>query len=147
MITLASNKRVPASNIIIGLLLLMFAVTDYGYFNNPTKLPFREFASYVQQNEQPGDYLINWNSSSHHLWESKYYGIPAPIYIPNDNQLPFFVGTALMQPSDIVRGLPENANRIGVITSGPIDEIVLPNYTETDSESFSDLKIVWYQKN
>lgn len=146
MIILASNKRVPASNIIIGVLLILFTITDYKYFTHPTKPPFRDLATYVKETEHPSDYLINWNSASHHLWESKYYGIPAPIYIPNSNQLPYFVGTALMQTSDVVRSLP-NIQRIGVITSGPVEEINLPNYTEESISTFGDLKFLWYQKD
>ena len=146
MIILTTNKRVPASNIIIAVLLVMFAITDYNYFIHPTKLPFRELAAYIKEQEQHGDFLINWNSTPHHLWESKYYGISAPIYIPNNNQLPFSSGTVLMQPPDVTRNVPDNFQRIGVITSGPVDEVSLPNYTETGEKSFSDLKVIWYQK-
>src|SRR3989304_5276641 len=100
------------------IILLTFAVIDVNYFFTPTKLPFREMAAYVKSTETTGDFIINWNSSAHHLWETKFYGIPGPIYIPGDQELPYYVGTALMEEDDILRKLPVKVKRVGVITSG-----------------------------
>ena len=145
MIILASNGR-KYSGIFIGILLLIFLQIDWHYFTHPTKLPFKELSIYVQSEKQEGDYLINWNSSGHHLWETKYYNFPAPIYIPDGGELPYFVGTALMGEEDIIYQIPEDAVRVGVVTSGPIEEIILPGYTEIESHNFNQLKFVWYQK-
>lgn len=146
MILLATNKR-KFSTPLIAILLLVFAYTDFFYFTHPTKLPFKELSTYVLQSEKPGDYLINWNSSAHHLWETKFYGIPAPIYIPGNQDLPYFVGTALMEKSDIISSIPETAQRFGVVTSGSLEEINLPGYTELEAKNFNGLKVVWYQKD
>lgn len=148
MILLASARRGVASLITIVITIILFSIIDYQYFTHPTKLPFKIYSNYVKQNLKPGDYLINWNSKSHHLWETKYYGIPAPIYIPESGgELPFFVGTALMDKNDIIRKIPEGTKRVGAVTSGPIEEIYIPGYTESDSKEFSSLKIVWYEKS
>jgi hypothetical protein len=146
MLLLASNWRKPVSNVLIAVLLVLFAIIDYNYFTHPVKRPFQELASYVKETQQEGDFLINWNSSAHHLWETIYYEIPAPIYVP-EGELPFYVGTAQMVEKDILREIPEEAIRIGVITSGSVDEIDLPDYTESEPASFGELKFVWYQKS
>jgi uncharacterized membrane protein len=145
MLILASSGR-KYSGVFIAALILIFIKTDSYYFTHPAKPPFRELAAYVKQTKKPKDFLTNWNSSAHHLWETKYYEIPAPIYVPGGGELPFFVGTALMEESDIVRELPETAVRVGVVTSGPIDEIDLPGYTELEVKEFKNLKFIWYQK-
>ncbi|MEJ2348004.1 MAG: glycosyltransferase family 39 protein [Patescibacteria group bacterium] len=146
MLILASNWRKPVSNILIAIVLVLFATIDFNYFTHPTKKPFQDLASFVKETRQEGDFLINWNSSAHHLWETKYYGIPAPIYVP-EGDLPFYVGTAQMTDEDILREIPKTAKRLGVITSGPVDEIELPNYTEGEFAPFGDLKFIWYQRN
>ena len=61
--------------------------------------------------------------------------------------MPFYVGTAQMTDEDILREIPKTAKRLGVITSGPVDEIELPNYTEGEFAPFGDLKFIWYQRN
>lgn len=145
MIIIASSRR-KYSLIPIALLIALFAVTDYYYFIHPTKLPFRQMAAYVLETKRQGDFLINWNSAAHHLWETKYYHVPAPIYIPNSGELPFFVGTALMEPGDIIHEIPSSAKRVGVFTSGSVDEIRLPGYTEESTHILDKLKFIWYDK-
>ncbi len=146
MIILASNGRKYLHIVLMGVIIGIFVVVDVFYFTHPTKQPFAEMASYVKEFKRGDDYLINWNSSSHHLWEAKYYGIPAPLYIPKGD-LPYFVGTALMEKDDIIRAIPNKKYyRIGVITSGPIEEVVIPNYTRSTAESFGDLKFIWFIK-
>ncbi|MBU0569908.1 glycosyltransferase family 39 protein [Patescibacteria group bacterium] len=144
MLILASNKR-KMSCVLISVLVILFAVIDFHYFTNPVKRPFRELSFYVKQTMQEGDFLINWNAGSHHLWETKYYDIPAPIYIsPDGGDLPYFVGTALMEEADVVREIPEGTLRVGIVTSGSLDEIDLPGYTEGERKQLRDLNFVWY---
>ena len=145
MLVLASNSR-KYSGILIGTILIIFSIIDFHYFTHPTKLPFRELSIYVRQTRHDGDFLINWNSSAHHLWETKYYDIGGPIYIPGGEKLPFFVGTALMQDSDIISQIPERVNRVGVVTSGPIEEVNLAGYTESEVKRLDRLKFIWYEK-
>ncbi len=148
-LVLASNLR-QISKLLLFVLVTLFLIIDIFYFTHPTKRPFRELSEYVQETKRGDDMIINWNSSAHHLWESKYYKIPAPIYIPKGD-LPYFAGTALMEKSDIVKSLPSGKSskdpfRIGVITSGPIEEVSLPGYTSTTPHIFGDLKFVWLNK-
>ena len=144
MLVLTSNRRSFVSVAALAVLIFLFSSIDFHYFTHPTKRPFRELAAYVLTTEKEGDFLINWNSKSHHLWETKYYNIPAPIYIPKQGELPFFVGTALMQNGDTIREISKDAKRVGVVTSGPIDEIELPGYTEEETKTFGDLNFAWY---
>ncbi len=152
MLLLASRSR-RRSAIFIGALILVFLNIDIHYFSHPTKRPFRKLSKYVKETRLEGDFLINWNAAAHHLWETKYYDIPAPLYIPEDVKLPFFVGTALMEKDDVISEIPEGTPRIGVVTSGSVDEIVLPGYTEDVAKSFrnpwegaSGINFVWYRK-
>lgn len=147
MILLASGRRKMVSNIVIAIAIGLYLLIDVNYFTNPTKRPFREFAQVVKQNQMPGDYLINWNSASHHLWETKYYGIGGPIYIEGSGELPFFVGTALMGENDIIRAIPDNINRVGAITSGDPSEVQIDGFTFDDEQQVGDLKVVWLTKN
>lgn len=148
MLIVASNRRRGVSKLLIGAVLLVFLLIDFHYFTNPTKIPFRDLAAYVNETRTDGDYLINEDPGNHKLWESKYYGIPAPIYVPSGDQLPFFVGTALMEEGDIIIELPEGINRLGVITLQPLEDLDFPRYTGSEGKSFGDLNFVWlHSKN
>ena len=134
--------------IIFAVLIIFFGIIDYDYFTHPQKLPFREYSEYVKSELRENDFLINWNSSSHHIWETKYYDIPAPIYIPHEGgDLPFFVGTALMEEGDVIREIPKDSQRVGVITSGSVEEVILLGYTESEARDFKGLKFIWYEKD
>ncbi len=146
-IVMTSNRRKIISLVIISVILGLFIRIDWYYFTNPQKLPFDQLSSYVQESKRNNDILINWSSDSHHLWESKFYGINAPIYVgEGGGELPFFVGTALMEEGDIIRKLPQ-AGRVGVITSGSVEEVVIPGYTESESKTFGNLKFLWLERN
>jgi uncharacterized membrane protein len=144
-----SSSRSKLTFIPLTLLLIFLGTIDFNYFTHPTKLPFRSYSQMVKTQLKQGDYLINWNSNgTHHLWETMYYGIPAPIYAPpKGGKLPFFVGTALMGPNDIIHQIPEGVKRVGVITSGPVDEISIPGYTESEVKTEKSLKFVLLTKN
>lgn len=148
---LAASERRKISFVAIAITLIVFLSTDFFYFTHPTKRPFRELATYVEEVKRGDDYLINWNAAAHHLWESKYYKIPAPLYNPANTKLPFFVGTALMEKDDTITSIPskidsQKINRIGVITSGNVDEVSLSGYTKEEIKTFGTLKFVWFTK-
>ncbi len=145
MIVLASLKR-KISTPFLAILISLFLIIDFTYFTHPTKLPFRDLAQYVHESKRGDDYVVNWNGTAHHLWEAKYYGIDAPIYLTSKGNLPFFVGTALMTPADTVYSIPKNAFRVGVITSGPVEEVKIPNYNVGEIHTFSDLKFIWFTR-
>ncbi len=140
------SKGQKYSGFVLGVLLIIYGIIDFTYFVNPTKLPFREMAQYVNETRQEGDFFINIEPGSHHLWETKYYGFDAPIYVPDGQELPYFVGTALMDENDIIQTLPSDINRLGVITSKTIDNITLPdNFVELERKELRELKFIWYE--
>ncbi|MCX6705528.1 MAG: glycosyltransferase family 39 protein, partial [Candidatus Woesebacteria bacterium] len=73
MIILASQRR-KVSNLLITLIIFLFIIIDRNYFFNPSKIPFKDLASYVKQTQIKGDLIINEDAGNHKLWESKYYG-------------------------------------------------------------------------
>jgi uncharacterized membrane protein len=143
---LAASEMRFISKIVLLIITILFISADYVYFTHPMKRPFRELAAYVKEVKKGDDYLINWNSAAHHLWEAKYYGIPAPLYLPEGTKLPFYVGTALMTPEDATSSLPKKINRVGVITSGEVKEISLPGYVKSEEKDFGSLKFIWYSR-
>ena len=148
---LAASQRTIITKIFLFVVFAVFISADAFYFTHPFKRPFRDLAIYVKETKKGDDYLINWNSTSHHLWESKYYGIGSPLYIPKGVNLPFFVGTALMTKNDTISSVPakidsKKTNRVGVITSGPVDEVNVPGYTKGEVHQFGDLKFIWLNK-
>lgn len=132
--------------IILVFMLVIFGVQSVNQFTHPTKRPFREMAEWVKREIKKEDKLINYNGAAHHLWESKYYGIPAPIYTPN-GPLPLYVGTAQMKESDTTVTLPETKGRLGVITSEPIEKVALPDYKMIENKQFGSLNFSWWRKS
>jgi len=119
------------------------SIINYDYFWHPTKRPFRQLAEFIKA-EAAGLPLINYNAASHHLWETKYYGLEAPIYSPQP--LPFYTGTALMNEGDIIATLPDQSP-IGVITSASVAEVRLPGYHLDQYHQIDSLKLLWMVKN
>jgi len=139
---IASNRR-KLSFIFIFIVIFSLATLNYDYFSHPTKPPFRPLANFVKLQAQDLP-LINHNAAAHHLWESKYYGLHAPIYAPQS--LPFYTGTALMQPGDTIQKLPEE-KEIGIITSAPVEEVKISGYHQIRSQSFGKLSFIWMAKD
>ena len=139
-ILLASRWR-KISLPLIAILAVFYLQISYAQFTKPFKKPFREFSSWVKSNN-PNTSIINYNGGAHHLWETKYYQIKAPIYSPG-GELPFFVGTAQMKPEDVIYQLPEE-DTIGVITSDDPLSVTIPGYRPIDIyrlDSLSFLKM------
>lgn len=145
MILLATNRR-KLGNFLIFVIIALFAIVDWHYFTHPTKIPFRDLANYVEETKVKGDFLINEDGGNHKLWESKYYGIPAPIYNPSGQPLPFFVGTALMEKGDIVSEIPKDTNRIGVITYKKAPELKFRGFKAIEEKSFGNINFIWMGK-
>lgn len=124
LILLASKTR----KISFITLIFLGAVSSYvcwHLFTHPFKKPFREYAQWIKENSKDV-FIVNYNGASHHLWEAKYYGIPAPIYSPG-GPLPFYVGTAQMTDEDVVYQLPED-QKIGLISSTQPDSMEIDGY-------------------
>lgn len=141
LLVLASNRR-KITLPLISIAAIFLFILNFNYFIHPNKRPFRELAEYVKK-EAPQVTLINYNAAAHHLWESKYYGLKAPIYSPQP--LPFYTGTALMEKRDVIDKLPKDY-LIGVITSAPKEEVKLPGYYQKDSKQFDSLSFIWMER-
>lgn len=145
LILVSSFRKVWLSWFLIFAFVLVTFKIDYHFFFNPTKRPFRSMADFIKQELKPGDQLINWSGQAHHLFESKYYRVYAPIYTPSGS-LPFYTGTALMESNDQIFTLP-SALRIGVMTSEPIDKVKLLGYSLVSQKQFDSLNFSWWIKN
>lgn len=143
---LAASQMRRLGKIAFIIVLVMYLSADFIYFTHPLKVPFRDLAIYVKQTELKDDFLINEDAGNHKLWESKYYGIPAPIYNPGSTELPFFVGTALMEKGDIINTLPKDAKRLGVITYKNGSDIKFKGYAILTEKRFGNLNFVWMKK-
>lgn len=139
---LVATERKKVSIYLISAAIVFLTIGNIDYFLHPTKRPFRELATYIKL-EEPSLPLVNYSGSAHHLWESKYYGLNAPIY--STKELPFFTGTALMTKGDIIDRLPQSPI-IGVITSEPVNNVNLPGYKTEKSKSFGSLSLIWISK-
>jgi mannosyltransferase len=138
---IASLRRKP-SIIFIVLIIFLLGFVNYQYFNQPTKRPFRELASFIKA-EAPDLTLINYNAAAHHLWESKYYGLEAPIYAPKP--LPFYTGIALMEEGDLIEKLPDE-EKIGAISSAPPNEVQITGLEIEKSKQFESLWFLWLKR-
>jgi len=144
LILVSSFRKSWISLVMILAFILITLKIDYQFFFNPTKKPFREMAVFIKQQLKPGDQLINWSGQAHHIFESKYYGVYGPIYTPNGS-LPFYTGTALMEPGDQISVLPATT-RIGIMTSESIDKINLSGYKLDSQKQFDGLNFSWWSQ-
>ena len=126
-------------------LVIFYGLTSYKLFISPAKRPFRQMAEYIKTEIKEGDRLINYNGAAHHLWESKYYGVPAPIYTPN-GPLPLYVGTAQMTEEDTVENIGDVEGRLGVISSEPIKKIEIEGFELMEDEKFEQLTFSWWRQ-
>ncbi|MFZ5365777.1 MAG: glycosyltransferase family 39 protein [Patescibacteria group bacterium] len=143
LLLLASQRRIFSLTFIF-LTIFSLTIIDWHYFTHPVKRPFKELATYVKQNKKPEYGLINFNAQAHHLFESKYYGLSAPLYVPQGS-LPFYTGTALMEKDDILKTLPKK-EKIMVISSGEPEKTNLPGYFLEEKVKFDSLYLLWFKK-
>lgn len=143
MILIASKTR-KISHLLLAVILFFYVSTSYYNFTHPFKKPFREFSSWIKKEVPKDVFIINYNGGAHHLWETKYYQISAPIYSPG-GPLPFFVGTALMEPEDVIYELP-NRPIIGAITSDSPQSLSISNYESYTYHQVDSLYFVWFTK-
>ncbi len=140
LLLLASERR-KISLVLISALILIWLWFDLQYFFYPTRRPFSQLAQYIKTQIQANDVLINYPGKAHHLWEAKYYGLRAPLYVPSGD-LPFFVGTAQMKPEDIIKSLGE-IKKIGVISSEEPQDVKIENFVVSFSQKFDGLVFLW----
>lgn len=141
-----SWKKISLSLIL--LFSLPFFWVNYHYFTHSIKWgkerPFRELAEYVKKEVEENDFLINYNGDAHHLWESKYYGLEAPLYVP-EGKLVYFVGTAQMTEKDIIKQLPDK-KRVGVVSSEDPNSMEILNCQLKNYQQFGSLYFSWFEQ-
>ena len=143
ILLLVTSSRILTYPLLLAAIFIL-APLNYSYFLHPTKRPFRDLVNYVNSEKRRDDFLLNYNTASHHLFESKYYGLSAPIYSPG-GPLPFYTGTALMTERDVIEILPKNLKgRLGVIGSGDPQAVTLPDYTLSEEKRFGSLFFLWF---
>jgi len=147
---LLASQKVSAitSKLVIVLLTIvlggLFFVNLYS-FKHPAKQPFRDVANYVFTMYGENKEVINYYTSALHYFELKHYRVHVKVYSP-DGPLPFWVGTALIDPHDVLVNLPKD-NMLLVMASGNIDRIIIPGYSRLRYEKFKDLYLLWFLKN
>lgn len=139
---LLSSLRRQISFLPLVAMIFTLVIGNFQYFTHPAKRPFGELANFVKQ-EVPSLPRINYNAAAHHLFETKYYGIPAPIYSPQ--ALPFYTGTALMEEKDIIKTLPKEPE-ILVITSENPEKVTLFEFRLEKSKKFDSLYLLWFAR-
>jgi 4-amino-4-deoxy-L-arabinose transferase-like glycosyltransferase len=128
--------------------ILLFSIIDYQFFIYPFKPPFREMATYIKtQNKIKDIPLLNWNLNGESVLETKFYNIKAPIYIASERKIHLPFGrSVLIRPSDIINGLPQDVDSVGVITVNSIDEVNLPGYTKEETKEIGVIKLIVMKK-
>jgi len=140
---LVASRRKRGLTILIFAILLLLSYHNWWYFTHPSKRPFKSLASFVKE-KQIEIPIINYNAAAHHLWESKYYGLRAPIYAPTP--LPFYTGTALMEKEDVIDKLPDSQQILAITSAWP-DQVKIEGYRVSQSQSFNNqLWLVWLEK-
>ena len=143
MLLLSSQVR-KLSYLLISIILAMYILASWRIFIHPFKKPFRRFADWIKTNVSQNTFIVNYNGKAHHLWETKYYGIKAPIYSPG-GPLPFYVGTAQMTTSDVVFKLPAD-KPIGLISSNDPQSIKIKGYQIKKFHQVNSLYFIWLKK-
>ena len=143
MLLLASKIR-KVSWVPLIMLFAIYFISSYHIFTHPFKRPFRQFASWIKENTSSQTFLINYNGGAHHLWESKYYQLQAPLYV-SGQELPFYVGTAQMTNQDIVKNLPP-VQKLGAISSDKPALVKIRGYQEVSYHQTGSLYFIEFNK-
>ncbi len=141
-ILLASQTRKISFVFIIPIVAISF-FASLNYFLNPYKKPFREFTNWIKKNVGSETFIFNYNGKAHHLWETKYYGLEAPLLIEAGSP-PFYIGTAQMTENDIIHNLPQG-QFVGAITSDPPETVSASGYKIQDSYRLDSLYFVFLE--
>ncbi len=113
-------------------------------FQHPIKQPFRDVAQFVYDTYGKDKMVINYYTDALHYFELKHYGVNVKIYSPS-GPLPFWVGTALIDPNDVLQELPEKRTLL-IMAGGDVGRVAIPNYIEIRKERFRDLYLFWFMK-
>jgi hypothetical protein len=89
---------------VVAALVLVAQIAGSAYiFTHSQKPPFRELATYLESQRQPGDVVLNRSANTY--FESQYYGLGGKILTPDGN-VPIHEGRVLIASDDIVTTPP-----------------------------------------
>ncbi len=64
-----------------------------------------------------------------------------------EGELPLWVGTAQMTEEDILKEIPGEAKRLVVVTSEPVEKVVIEGGWQASQVSeFETIRVVWMRK-
>ncbi|MBI2036499.1 glycosyltransferase family 39 protein [Candidatus Microgenomates bacterium] len=139
---LASPPLKKISTILVLTIIAGLALINIYSFQRPVKQPFREVASFVSARYGKDKMVINYYTNALHYFELKHYQTNVKIYSPS-GPLPFWVGTALIDPKDVLTQLPPEKTLL-VMASGDINRVAISGYGEIRRERFRDLYLLWF---
>lgn len=114
-------------------------------FTHPVKQPFRDVAQFVHQAYGKDKMVINFYTDALHYFELKHYGVNVKTWSPS-GPLPFWVGTALIDPSDILTNVPKEKTLL-IMAGGQVARVGIPGYEEIRRVRFSNLYLFWFLKS
>lgn len=138
---LIASQRSRIGSILIILLIFSLIKINYDLFNYPDRENFPAIAEQI--NNAPADLVINWHNSVY-FWESKYYGLEAPMYIPKNKPLPFYLGAALLEDEDIITHIPKEVSRLAIITGEDFEGIT--GFSLIAQFSKDGIHVFWLEK-
>jgi hypothetical protein len=135
---------VTVNKILMPLLLLLifvFGYFSYKQFFTPSRPQIKEAIAYIKAQTGENDYIINYGDLTNHLFESKYYGLSAPIY--TFNKIPSYMGTILMSEGDVINSLPRVKGKLGIITNNYLVDGNIPGYKIISVKQFLGVNVIW----
>ena len=129
--------------------LLLFVIAGLLFvnihtFQNPVKQPFRDVANFVFQTYGKDKTVINYYTRALHYFELKHYGVNVKIY-SSQGPLPFWVGTALIDPNDVLQTSPTDRSLL-VMASGDMSRVAFPGYAELRRQQFGSLYLLSFMR-
>lgn len=141
---LLSSQTKKISTMLLTLVTIGLVFANIYSFQRPVKQPFRDVAAFIHQTYGKDKMVINYYTDALHYFELKHYGVNVKAYSPN-GPLPFWVGTALIDPRDILTNLPKDKT-LFVMAGGQVGRVGIPGYDMIRQERFGNLYLFWFLK-
>ncbi len=142
---LASNKRVPASNIVIILLIILYIQSGFGFLINNKGGFYQNALPYIQKEVQINPVMLTVNNKDL-FWVNFFYGLKTPVYNPNNLTLFAPYEQKLITEDSILPFPPPGANKFALITKPYEENILIPGYLPDSMAELKDVNIIWYTK-
>ena len=128
---------------LLSLLVILFTLNAKRYITKTdNREPFKELAIYIKSQTSPDIAVINLEAT--HIFESRYYGLKAPIYI-SEGQIPYYIGTVILEKEDTITTLPERQFLLTITDSS--EQTNLPGYRYLSKKTFGNIKVLKFIKD